>query len=108
MSSVSTTTPVSAAQSAFAEACALIQAQHPATSVSALLSSSTSLENVVATVQQAQDKYDARSYGKLRSWLGRLSKGIMSYAKIVDMLAQIHPEYTSIAWGTFKLVFIVC
>jgi len=32
----------------------------------------------------------------------------MFYAQVMDIMAQHHPEYVSLAWGLLKLVFIVC
>ena len=31
----------------------------------------------------------------------------MYYGQIMDMLAQHHPEYVSLGWGTFKFLFVV-
>jgi len=31
----------------------------------------------------------------------------MYYGKVLDMLAQHHPEYVALAWGTVKLVLTV-
>jgi hypothetical protein len=36
-----------------------------------------------------------------------LSEKIVHYGNVFDVLAQQHPEYVSLAWGTFKLLFIV-
>lgn len=31
----------------------------------------------------------------------------MYYGRVFDTLAQHHPEYVALAWGTIKLVFVV-
>jgi hypothetical protein len=48
-----------------------------------------------------------RSRAKVRSWLLGLSEKIVHYGNVFDVLVQHHPEYVSLAWGTFKLVFTV-
>lgn len=48
-----------------------------------------------------------KSKVKARLWLVGLSEKLMYYGNIFDVMAQHHPEYVSLAWGTFKLVFIV-
>jgi hypothetical protein len=48
-----------------------------------------------------------KSKAKARLWLMGLSEKIVHYGNVFDVLAQHHPEYVSLAWGTFKLLFIV-
>jgi hypothetical protein len=31
----------------------------------------------------------------------------MYYGQVLDMLAQHHPEYVSLAWGTLKFILMV-
>lgn len=31
----------------------------------------------------------------------------MHYSNIFDVMVQHHPEYVSLAWSTFKLLFVV-
>jgi hypothetical protein len=73
-----------------------------------LLQGKTSIEDVEAAVKNAQTKYE-KSTGKRKAqkWLAKLSGRIMYYGAVLDTLAQHHPEYVSLAWGAFKLVFIV-
>ncbi|KAF2654727.1 hypothetical protein K491DRAFT_631344, partial [Lophiostoma macrostomum CBS 122681] len=47
-----------------------------------------------------------KSESKARLWLLGLSEKIVHYGNVFDVLVQHHPEYVSLAWGTFKLVFI--
>jgi len=49
----------------------------------------------------------SKSKAKLRLWLTGLSEKIMYYSNVFDVMVQHHPEYVSLAWGTFKLIFIV-
>jgi hypothetical protein len=42
-----------------------------------------------------------------RRWLRKLSKGIMYYASILDVIAQHHPEYVSLVWGAMKFTLVV-
>jgi hypothetical protein len=49
----------------------------------------------------------SKSKAKARLWLAGLSEKIVHYGNIFDVMAQHHPEYVSLAWGTFKLLFIV-
>lgn len=59
-------------------------------------------------LQQAQDGYVSNPPCKARKWLVALSERITYYGQIFDVLVQHHPEYVSLAWGTFKFVFMVC
>lgn len=49
----------------------------------------------------------SRSKAKVRHWLTGLSEKLVYYGNIFDVLVQHHPEYVSLAWGTFKLLFTV-
>ena len=48
-----------------------------------------------------------KAKAKVRLWLSDLSAKILHYDNIFDVMVQHHPEYVSLAWGTFKLLFIV-
>lgn len=56
---------------------------------------------------QAQNGYVSNPQCKARKWLVALSERITYYGQIFDVLVQHHPEYVSLAWGTFKFVFMV-
>lgn len=45
---------------------------------------------------------------KARRWLTGLSEKVVYFSNIFDVLVQHHSEYVALAWGTFKLVFMVC
>ncbi|KAL9046325.1 MAG: hypothetical protein Q9214_000813 [Letrouitia sp. 1 TL-2023] len=47
-----------------------------------------------------------KSAAKARHWLTGLSEKLLFYGNIFDVMAQHHPEYVSLAWGTFKFLFI--
>lgn len=44
---------------------------------------------------------------KARLWLTGLSEKIVCYGNIFDVMIQQYPQYVSLAWGTFKLLFVV-
>lgn len=48
----------------------------------------------------------SKSKAKARHWLTGLSEKLVHYGNIFDVMVQHHPEYVSLAWGTFKLLFI--
>lgn len=74
-----------------------------------ILSGKTSTEDVEATVRMIKDGYEMRSERKrdVCNWLQKLSGRIMYYSGVLDALAQHHPEYVSLAWGTIKFVLMV-
>ncbi|KAH6618646.1 hypothetical protein C7974DRAFT_34011 [Boeremia exigua] len=65
-----------------------------------------SIEEVCATVSAAKKRYDDSSsdHNGVRAWLGKLSGRVMHFQPIMDALAQHHPEYVALAWGTLKLI----
>lgn len=71
-----------------------------------LLQVGTSIHDIRDIVERAEVKYrESPNKGKgVRCWLRRFSATTMYYGKVLDMLAQHHPEYVALAWGTVKLV----
>ncbi|KAM5341919.1 hypothetical protein ACJ41O_014950 [Fusarium nematophilum] len=69
---------------------------------------STSLSDVLATTQQAESKYGEVSQNKhsTRAWLRGLSKRIMYYGQVLDVMSQHHPEYVALVWGLVKFVLM--
>ena len=63
--------------------------------------------DVQQVLQHAQNKYRSQSPCKARKWLVALAERISHYGQVLDVLVQQHPEYVSLAWGTFKFVFTV-
>ena len=54
-----------------------------------------------------QDVFTMVETAKTES-LERLSSRIMYYGKVMDTLAQHHPEYVALVWGAMKLILTVC
>ncbi|KAI1317767.1 hypothetical protein F5Y16DRAFT_392530 [Xylariaceae sp. FL0255] len=65
-----------------------------------------SIEDVIQHIKAAEAKYSSRTGGKAQKWVGRLSSKIHFYSQVLDVLIQQYPEYVSLAWGAFKLVFM--
>jgi hypothetical protein len=83
----------------------IAKAKHPD---NPFLTSGGSVQDLQHAVLAAKAKYDNRSKdNKAKRWLSRFSKRVMLYSNILDTFVQHHPEYTALAWGTFKLVFVV-
>jgi hypothetical protein len=66
-----------------------------------------SLKAVLDVVEEARAKYDNHKQSKARKWLARLCSRISLYGLALDMLAQHHPEYVALAWGTMKFLIQV-
>lgn len=73
------------------------------------INSPVTMGDISAIVSNAQKRYEKKSESKKRIMrcLTSLSSRITYYGKVFDVLAQHHPEYVSLAWGTMKFVFIV-
>ena len=67
----------------------------------------TSMLDVQLELLHALKRYESASESKARRWLVALSERIAFYGQIFDVLNQHHPEYVSLAWGTFKFIFQV-
>lgn len=65
-----------------------------------------SIKEVRATVEQAKQSYDdtSKKHTGAREWLEKFSGRLMYYGRVLDALAQHHPEYVALAWGTVKFV----
>lgn len=73
----------------------------------AWLETLTSVEDVQKTLKQAQDKAQREGKSTIRQWLEKLSSVVLYYNGALDMLAQQHPEYLSLVWGTLKFIIMV-
>ncbi|KAI9662250.1 MAG: hypothetical protein M1821_008416 [Bathelium mastoideum] len=71
------------------------------------LSDKNTLHDVEAALLAAKASYDARTNSRARTYINKVSAGIMYYGNVMDMLAQHHPEYVSLGWGTMKLIFVL-
>jgi hypothetical protein len=59
-------------------------------------------------VDTAQQQYNpSTKHERARKWLRSFSIRIMYYGDVLDMLAQHHPEYVALVWGTLKFVLTV-
>lgn len=66
------------------------------------------LEEVLASVRQARVDYEGRKGGsKAREALVHVSEKLVFYSGVMDVMVQHYPEYTSLAWGAMKFVFLV-
>jgi hypothetical protein len=66
-----------------------------------------SVHDVLTSVEKAQAMYLLKRKSRASKWVSSLSSRIMYYSNIMDMLAQHHPEFVSLGWGTLKLLFVV-
>ena len=71
------------------------------------ITSNSNLNDIETAVLAAKAQYEGRIHSPVRKALANFSATFMYYSKIGDMFAQQHPEYTSLAWGTMKLLFVV-
>lgn len=69
----------------------------------------TTVEDVRAIVEQAKARYEKCSQGRkgILKYLTKFSARIMYFGQVLDTLAQHHPEYVALAWGSLKFVFMV-
>lgn len=72
--------------------------------VAAIGPTSTGLSGVV---DSGMKNKLGKAKAKTRIWLIGLSETLVHYGNIFDVMVQHHPEYVSLAWGTFKLLFVV-
>lgn len=73
-----------------------------------LIASSSCIEDVQQAVTDLVAKYESKSdSSKTRKWLQRTSETICHYGTVLDVFVQHNPEYVSLVWGTFKLLFSV-
>ncbi|KAK6349365.1 hypothetical protein TWF730_010112 [Orbilia blumenaviensis] len=72
-----------------------------------LLQNHSTVSDVICTVESLKSAYEHKSQKseKLKQYLRKLSSRIMYYGTVLDALAQHHPEYVSLAWGTMKFLF---
>jgi hypothetical protein len=67
-----------------------------------------SLEDLERVVENAKARYEGKhKNNKASKWLARISHRVRYYGNIGDALVQQHPEYVALAWGAFKLLFVV-
>jgi len=66
-----------------------------------------SIEELKQVVEISKAKYEGKHKSKATKWLVKISHRVKYYGNIGDALVQQHPEYVALAWGAFKLLFIV-
>lgn len=71
------------------------------------IANQTSFQDFSNVLADTRRLYDDKPTSKARKWLCSFSSKITYYGNILDVLVQHHPEYVSLAWGTFKFLFIV-
>ncbi|KAK8022650.1 hypothetical protein PG993_013417 [Apiospora rasikravindrae] len=65
------------------------------------------LEAVLASVADAKSQYESRKGdSKVLSLLVSVSEKIHHYSGIVDVFVSHHPEFTALAWGALKVLFV--
>lgn len=72
-----------------------------------IIQQANSLEDLQDIVHKTKQQYDQTPKSTLKHCLTKLSKRICYYGNIIDVLVQQHPEYVSLTWGLFKLLFVL-
>jgi predicted nucleotidyltransferase component of viral defense system len=66
------------------------------------------LRDVQESVAQSLAKYEAsQTHTAARKWLHKVALRIQFYGNVLDVIAQQHPEYVSLAWGAIKFLLQV-
>lgn len=66
------------------------------------------IDDVKEAVKSSMARYASnRKVSAASRWLVCFSQRIKFYGEILDVLAQHHPEYVSLAWGAMKFLFTV-
>lgn len=65
------------------------------------------MDAVQEVIDNAKARYEEGKRSKARKWLALLSTRVLLYGRVLDVLAQQHPEYVSLVWGAIKFFFIV-
>ncbi|KAM7203901.1 hypothetical protein V8F33_001872, partial [Rhypophila sp. PSN 637] len=65
-----------------------------------------SMSDFILTLEDVRSKYESRKQCKAYVWLEKLSSRVVYYGNVLDVLVQHHPEYVSLVWGAFKLLFM--
>jgi len=79
----------------------------PPEEVQCWISTKLDIHGVSEAIHHAQQQYGSKRRCKAAKWLTRLSARISLYGSALDMLAQHHPEYLALVWGSLKFVVIV-
>ena len=75
---------------------------------SELIRNAASMRDIQALIGKSKNKYEnEKRFPKARKWLGRAASTIHHYSSVIDVFAQISPEYVSLVWGSMKLILTV-
>jgi hypothetical protein len=73
-----------------------------------VIKQATSMESLVQTIETAKTRYDGKHENQnARKWLTKVAFRVRFYGNICDVFMSHHPEYTALAWGAFKTLFVV-
>jgi len=81
------------------------------TKMIAWIESRQSLEDIRAEAEQVEASYAAAASAPKNTvlhYMRKISAWIIFYGQVLDILAQHHPEYVSLAWGAAKFLLMVC
>ncbi|KAK6332997.1 hypothetical protein TWF718_010822 [Orbilia javanica] len=97
----------SPAQEAYNEAVRLFSTTSNNAEGKILLQNRNTLSDVITTIESLKTAYESKTQKseKLKNYLRKLSSRIMYYGTVLDVMAQHHPEYVSLAWGAMKFLF---
>ncbi|CAG8962269.1 hypothetical protein HYFRA_00005324 [Hymenoscyphus fraxineus] len=64
--------------------------------------------DIQQALKEAKEKYDNRKSGQsaVQDWLSMFSSRLLYYGGVLEVLAQHHPEYVALAWGSIKFLFV--
>lgn len=97
-----------AARQVFDQALQLLHKQNPEDKLTGYwISKQFSIEDVVVEVEKAKLYHASRPELKATKWLGKLSEKILMYAPVMDVFAQLDPQYVCLAWGATKFLLMV-
>ncbi len=73
-----------------------------------LISKAASIQDIRDLIEASKIKYESeKKFPKARKWLRRAALTIHHYGGVIDVFAQVSPEYVSLVWGSMKLVLTV-
>ncbi|KEF52041.1 uncharacterized protein A1O9_12031 [Exophiala aquamarina CBS 119918] len=65
------------------------------------------IEDVQSAAVSARERYEDRAgSSNVRKGLASFSQKVLYYGRVLDVFAQHHPEYVSLAWGAMKILFM--
>lgn len=101
-------TSLAPARTAFERALALLKTKHPNSRLLAELSATQDLQDVMRTIETAKAHYEKKSGSKARQWLGQFATSVSNFVPVFDAVVPQTSEYVSAAWGTIRILLVVC